>query len=157
MVARNRTRNGDTAGLSPVQERVIALLAGGAAITRAAEQAGVGRRTVHDWLQRDAEFVAALNEAKDEVRDRMRADRDVLVIEATATLRALMASGNPPAVRLRAATSVLSVFGRPSPPTVGPTDPEDVRAAWKAAEERRERERAESAMWSWIDSIPLER
>jgi len=85
---------------------LIEALASGASRRDAAARAGVGERTVRRRLQ-DPVFQARVEEARGQrlqgVYEALRAHGQ----EAAATLRELMGSANPPAVRLRAATVVV--------------------------------------------------
>jgi len=44
-------------------ERFLAVLSQGGSVTAAAEQAGIGRRTVYDWKAADADFAEAFEDA----------------------------------------------------------------------------------------------
>lgn len=59
--------------ITPRQAIVIGLLATGSTITMAAEQGGIARKTLYNWLEADA-FQAALAARRRELADRM-ADR----------------------------------------------------------------------------------
>jgi hypothetical protein len=49
--------------LSPVQQRVVAALAQGCTITAAAAKVQMHRSTIHEWLNTNPAFSAALAEA----------------------------------------------------------------------------------------------
>jgi hypothetical protein len=92
---------------SPVQAQVIAALAQGRTVTAAAQDAGLHRNTIYNWLHEPA-FQTAADEARREyiatLSDGMRA----LAALAVDTLRSLLEDPNtPPAVRLRTALAVL--------------------------------------------------
>ena len=44
-------------------ERFLSILSQGSSVTAAAEQSGIGRRTVYDWKANDPEFAAAFEDA----------------------------------------------------------------------------------------------
>jgi SEC-C motif/Homeodomain-like domain len=93
--------------LSPVQAQVIAALAQGRTVTATAQEAGLHRNTIYNWLH-DPAFQAAADEAQREyvatLSDGMR-DLAALAVE---TLRSLLEDPKtPPAVRLRTALAVL--------------------------------------------------
>jgi hypothetical protein len=102
---------------------------GGATIAAAAEAAGVSRPTVYAWIDHVPAFAAALNRARAEQHEAIRAELRGLMTSAVRTLRELVESpAIPPAVRLRAALAVLESVG--SEP-IGPTDPADVENGMK--------------------------
>jgi Helix-turn-helix domain/SEC-C motif len=93
--------------LSPVQAQVIAALAQGRTVTAAAQNAGVHRNTIYNWLN-EPTFQTAADEAQTEyvaiLSDGMR-DLAALALE---NLRSLLEDPKtPPAVRLRTALSIL--------------------------------------------------
>jgi hypothetical protein len=93
--------------LSPVQAQVIAALAQGRTVTTAAQDAGLHRNTIYNWLHEPA-FKTAVGEAQTEyvaiLSDGMR-DLAALALE---TLRNLLEDPKtPPAVRLKTALSIL--------------------------------------------------
>ena len=95
------------ANLSPVQAQVIAAFAQGRTVTAAAQEAGLHRNTIYNWLH-DPAFQTAADEAQREyiatLSDGMR-DLAALAVE---TLRSLLEDPKtPPAVRLRTALAVL--------------------------------------------------
>ena len=96
-----------SANLSPAQAQVIAALAQGRTVTAAAQDAGLHRNTIYNWLHEPA-FKTAADQAQREyvaiLGDGMR-DLAALAVE---TLRSLLDDPNtPPAVRLRTALAVL--------------------------------------------------
>src|SRR5262245_28291586 len=58
------------AGITPRQAIVVDLLATGSTITRAAEQGGIARKTLYNWLETEA-FQAALMARRKEMADRV--------------------------------------------------------------------------------------
>ena len=96
-----------TPTLSPAQAQVIAALAQGRTVTAAAQDAGLHRNTIYNWLH-EPEFKTAAVEAQSEyvaiLSDGMR-DLAALALE---TLRNLLEDPKtPPAVRLKTALSIL--------------------------------------------------
>jgi hypothetical protein len=106
------TTPSETGDLTPVQAQVVAALAAGTTVIRAAAAAGVHRTTIHNWLRSSKEFRDAVEQARGHY-DALIADRlNELSTVALDTLRQLLTSPEtPPAVRLRAA---LAVLGRPT-------------------------------------------
>ena len=58
------------AGITPRQAIVIDLLATGSTITKAAEQGGIARKTLYNWLETEA-FQAALTARRRELAERV--------------------------------------------------------------------------------------
>jgi len=52
------------AKLTATQEQALLLLASGETVTRTAEAAGVSRQTCSEWVNRDPDFIAALNSVR---------------------------------------------------------------------------------------------
>jgi phage terminase small subunit len=93
--------------LLPAQAQVVAALAQGRTVTSAAQEAGIHRNTIYNWLDEPA-FKTAVDEAQREyvaiLSDGMR-DLAALALE---TLRNLLEDPKtPPAVRLKTALAVL--------------------------------------------------
>jgi hypothetical protein len=73
-------------------------------------------------LATDPAFVAAVNRARTERRDRLRAEVFKLATEAVAAVRSILESeATPAAVRLRAALAVLACADANQPAPIGPT------------------------------------
>lgn len=94
--------------LKTKQHKAIAALLSAKDVQSAAQQAGVGERTLHRWLDEDPEFKAALREAEgraidDAVRRLVGATNSALSVVMVIMLDAK----NPASVRLRAAISIL--------------------------------------------------
>jgi hypothetical protein len=107
------------------QTSVIAALMRGATVTEATKQADVDRSTYYVWLKSDANFAAELDRAKREQAESMRAQLRGLADTAIATLREILTGKDvAPAVRLKAALSVLQGTGALEPETIGKTDPQ---------------------------------
>jgi hypothetical protein len=100
--------------LSPKQIEVIYALAAGQSLTSAAEAAGIHRSTIYDWRAQPA-FRSALQSARDARADSIREDTLEMAAHATNALRTLLTDPEtPPAVRLKAALSVLHSATTPS-------------------------------------------
>ena len=116
--------------LTPAQCRAVAALAGSATVAAASSAAGVSRPTVYAWAATVPAFSAEQNRARAEQHEAIRGELRDLATAAVRTLRELVESpATPPAVRLRAALAVLASVGSEA---VGPTDPADVEADYKA-------------------------
>jgi hypothetical protein len=103
--------NATLAEPTPGQLQAIAALIGGATVTVAAQAAGVSRTTVHRWLAGDSTFAAELALAKIEQAAALQAGIRGLGDLAVGAMRDLLTSPNvPPAVRLRAASTVLELL-----------------------------------------------
>jgi hypothetical protein len=133
---------------TPGQLRAIAALVRGATITAAAEAAGVSRHTVHRWLAGDSTFAAELALAKIEQATALQAVLRGLGDLAVGAMRDLLTSSNvPPAVRLRAASTVLELL-RALP---GPEDLyEDDLRPFTELERRKERA---ARVQAWCEAI----
>ena len=113
------------ANLSPAQAQVIAALAQGRTVTAAAQNAGVHRNTIYNWLNEPA-FKTAVEGAEAEyvaiLSDGMR-DLAALALD---TLRSLLEDPKtPPSVRLRTALAILQ---RPHFPNRGWHLPERIES-----------------------------
>jgi hypothetical protein len=96
-----------SANLTPAQAQVLAALAQGRTVTVAAQDAGLHRNTIYNWLN-EPEFKTAVDEAQREyvaiLSDGMR-DLAALALQ---TLRSLLEDPKtPPAVRLKTALAIL--------------------------------------------------
>jgi ATP-dependent helicase YprA (DUF1998 family) len=94
--------------LTPAQHRTVSALLSEPSVRKAAEIAGVKERTVYNWLKTPAfadEYRAARRAATSQAIARIQTYSG----HAAATLVMLMASGNPAAVRLAAASKVLDL------------------------------------------------
>lgn len=94
--------------LSPEQVQVVAALAQGSTVTRAAAAAGIHRTTVHHWFRTSPEFKAAVNQAKRLYAASVEDELLELSAVALKTLRTLLENPDThPAVRLRTALAIL--------------------------------------------------
>ena len=102
--------------LSPDQARVVAALAQGHTVTRAAAAVGVHRTTVHHWLRTSPDFKAAVASARRLYAACLADELTELSAAALKTLRTLLeAPETHPAVRLKAALAILERPRFPSP------------------------------------------
>jgi transposase-like protein len=106
----------ETAGLTPVQVQVVAALAEGRSVVRAAAASGIHRSTIHNWIRTSEDFRAAVEQARSHFRAIVADQLNELSGAALDTLRHLLASPDtPPALRLHAALAVLERPGYPEP------------------------------------------
>jgi hypothetical protein len=125
------TQNPSFDALPPLQARVAYALAAGASISAAAQQIGVHRATIHNWMK-DPAFNQAVGCARLEYAESLRDQLDELGALALDTIRQLLTDPNTPAsVRLRAAMSILE---RPQFPDRGWALP--AQAYYPAREQR---------------------
>jgi transposase-like protein len=115
----------ETAALTPVQVQVVAALAEGRSVVRAAAEAGIHRTTIHNWMRTSQEFRDAVEQASSHFNAIVADQLKELSAAALETLRQLLARPDtPPSVRLRAALAVLE---RPAYPAQEWQVPEPVR------------------------------
>jgi hypothetical protein len=114
------------------QQQALQVLLTGATDTAAAEAAGVSRETVCRWRHRDANFVAALNEARQDLSQDFHDGLRALLPDALAALRDGLAADNIN-TRVRVASTLFRTLRDIGEPT-GPTNPEAIRVAWQSAE-----------------------
>ena len=113
--------------LNAKQLQTAVLLSGGTTITLAAEQAGVTRVTLHQWLKNDDEFIAYLNSLKRDLVDSARAGLQASVALAIETINTIMTDSDNDVVRLNAAKEVLNRTGINHAHTIGSDDAERLR------------------------------
>jgi len=113
--------------LNAKQLQTAVLLSGGTTITLAAEQAGVTRVTLHQWLKNDDEFIAYLNSLKRDLVDSARAGLQSSVALAIETINTIMTDSDNDVVRLNAAKEVLNRAGINHAHTIGSDDAERLR------------------------------
>ena len=71
------------------QRAVLAALPGALTVTAAAKAAGVARRSVHRWADRDPAFAAALADAREEAADHLEAEARRRAVEGTRSYKFL--------------------------------------------------------------------
>ena len=113
--------------LNAKQLQTAVLLSGGTTITLAAEQAGVTRVTLHQWLKNDDEFIAYLNSLKRDLVDSARAGLQTSIALAIETINSIMTDSDNDVVRLNAAKEVLNRAGINHAHTIGSDDAERLR------------------------------
>jgi uncharacterized protein YecA (UPF0149 family) len=116
----------ENSALSSAQWNAIANLAAGRTIVSAAEQAGVSRATVHNWLKLPG-FQAALDQARQDFAAQIQAKLYEITALALDTIRhTLTDPAISPAVKLKAA---LAVIDRPLFPKPAAAEPEETPQA----------------------------
>ena len=118
--------------ITPRQQRALHALLTGATDTEAAETAHVTRETVCRWRHRDANFIAALSEARQDLAQDFHDGLRSLLPDALAALRDGLADDNVN-TRLRTSAALFRALRDVGEPA-GPTDPEAIRVAWHKAE-----------------------
>jgi hypothetical protein len=94
--------------LTPAQYKAVSALLSEPTVRKAAEVAGVKERTLYHWLKMPI-FVNEYRAARREATSHAIARLQQFSSNAAATLVNLMATGNPAAVRLAAASKVLDL------------------------------------------------
>ena len=116
----------ENSALTSAQGNAIAHLAAGRTIVSAAEQAGVSRATVHNWLKLPS-FQAALDQARQDFAAQFQAKLREITELALDTIRhTLTDPAISPAVKLKAA---LAVIDRPLFPKPAVAEPEETPQA----------------------------
>lgn len=105
-----------TKELTPKQSRAITVLLTAKDVQSAAQQAGVGERTLHRWLSEDQTFREALIEAENRVIDvtiyRLAGMTGLALDNLEEVLDCKFAPIAPAGVRVRAATVILDQLVR---------------------------------------------
>jgi transposase-like protein len=103
----------EVGNLKPIQVQVIAALAEGRSVTRAAAAVGIHRSTIHNWMRTSKEFRDAVNQARDHFFECVNDQLNELSAVALDTVRQLLTSPDtPPSLRLQAALAVLQRPGQ---------------------------------------------
>ena len=108
--------------LSAKQTKAALLLARGDTITTTAEQVGVNRMTIQQWLKKDDNFNAYLNSLKREFVDAGRSAMRASIVTAIDTINQLMLSSTNDVVRLNAAKEILDRAGLANDKPIGSDD-----------------------------------
>ena len=108
--------------LSAKQTQAALLLACGDTITTTAEQIGVNRMTIQQWLKKDDNFNAYLNSLKREFVDAGRSAMRASIVTAIDTINQLMLSSTNDVVRLNAAKEILDRAGLANDKPIGSDD-----------------------------------
>jgi hypothetical protein len=138
-------------GLSPAQTMAIELMLTGNTMIAAANAAGVTRKTLYNWLHRDAKFQAAYNawqaDAMTSGRSRILGMADYAVDTLEREVRT-----NP-----RVALAVVKALGMLDRPTPGSTDPEVIQEQMEIEEQRSSTARGEAMFYASIGSGKVKR
>jgi hypothetical protein len=113
--------------LNAKQLQAAVLLSSGATITATAEQTGITRTTLHQWLKNDDAFIAHLNSLKHDLMNAGRAGLQASVALAIETIKSIMSDSDNDIVRLNAAKEVLSRTGIIQAQPIGSDDPERLK------------------------------
>jgi hypothetical protein len=113
--------------LNAKQLQAAVLLSGGTTITLAAEQTGITRVTLHEWLKNDDNFIAHLNSLKHDLMDSASAGLQASVSLAIETINSIMIDSDNDIVRLNAAKEVLNRSGINNALTIGSDNPERLK------------------------------
>jgi hypothetical protein len=113
--------------LNAKQLQAAVLLSGGATVTLAAEQTGITRVTLHEWLRNDDNFIAHLNSLKHDLIDAGRAGLQASVALAIETINSIMTNSDNDLVRLNAAKEVLNRAGVNNTQAIGSDDAERLK------------------------------
>ena len=106
-----------TCGLTPVQDQVIAAIAGGATMKAAAEAAGIHRNTCLYWRRTSAAFRDALGHAQYDKAIFIREEAENQVAEAFAAIHTILTSPDASdGARLNAAKFIIEKASTPPPP-----------------------------------------
>ena len=109
--------------LSPHQLAALHAITTGKSVTEAAQSAGIGRRTIYNWLASDPNFRAAYNAWKKELMEFGRGRLLKMTETAIDAVRAALEKGDS-----RLAVLLLKNIGLLAPEQPGLTDPELVKA-----------------------------
>jgi hypothetical protein len=113
--------------LNAKQLQAAVLLSAGTTITLAAEQVGITRITLHQWLKNDDVFIGYLNGLKHDLMDSARAGLQASVALAIETINSIMSDSDNDVVRLNAAKEVLNRAGINNAQTIGSDDAERLK------------------------------
>ena len=114
--------------ITPRQQRALQALLTGATDTEAAEAANVTRETVNRWRHRDADFIAAMNQAREALADDFHDGLRALLPDALAALRDGLGAESI-SLRIRVAETLIRSL-RTLGDAGSPTNPEVIRLAW---------------------------
>jgi transposase-like protein len=100
--------------LTPLQHRIITLLASGSTITKAAETEGVHRNTIANWRRTDCAFARELEFATREQRLYWHEQATALAPQALEAIEACLTDPNTsPSLKFRAAALILKMATDP--------------------------------------------
>ncbi|MEW5983456.1 MAG: hypothetical protein AB1806_13970 [Acidobacteriota bacterium] len=92
-----------------VRERAIVAVLSERSLAEAAKRAGIGEKTLKEWLARDPEFQADLAEARRTAFEAGMGRVQALVSKSVETLDGLLDPSEPPGVRLGAARTLVEI------------------------------------------------
>ena len=99
--------NGGARKLSAKQEKAILALLSTRTVADAAEQSGVGVRTLERWLSEDEIFIESFRDVRTRVMEQAIARLQNAATEAVETLKRNLSPPAPPSAQIRAAIAVL--------------------------------------------------
>jgi hypothetical protein len=102
---------------SPAQFVALGALLSGKTATDAAAAAGIGRRTLYDWMQKNFQFQAALNRGRRELQQAISVRISQLTASAAECVADAVAKGN-----VKAALEVLKRTNALAPAKIGSED-----------------------------------
>ena len=108
--------------LNTKQLQAAVLLSSGATITATAEQTGITRVTLHNWLKSDDSFIAHINSLKQDLINAGRASLQASVALAIETINSLMTGSDNDIVKLNAAKEILNRAGINNALVIGSDD-----------------------------------
>jgi len=137
--------------LSPAQKMAIEVMLSGNTMIAAANAAGVTRKTLYNWLHRDAKFQAAYNawqaDAMTSARSRLLGMADYAVDTLEREVRR-----NP-----QIALAIVKSLGMLDRPTPGSTDPEEIEEQMETEGQRSATVRGEAMFYASIGSGSVKR
>jgi len=107
--------------LNDKQQRAIELLTAGRTVVETSELCGCSRRSVHRWLSADPQFLAALNQAREERRQTHVNALEALVADAIENVRQSIESGD-----VRTSLRLLERIGILDAAPIGETDVQEI-------------------------------
>ena len=104
--------------LKPIQMNVALSLSKGIPIVYVAENCGVSRVTIHNWLRNNPDFVNYLNEMQAENIKQAQARLQAIAHDAVEVLGDLMVDAESDLIKFNAAKEILTLVGfyRDAPP-----------------------------------------
>lgn len=107
--------------LSPTQIAALDALLSGKTATDAAIAAGIGRRTLYDWLRKDFHFQAALNAGRKDLRQAIAHRLEGLANDATECVGKAVRGGD-----VKAALEIVKRLDFFAPRSLGSDDPDEL-------------------------------
>ena len=116
------------------QEQALRVLVAGGTDAEAAKAAGAARETVCRWRHHNADFLAALAQARQDLSQDFHDGLRALLPDALAALRDGLAADSIN-TRVRVAATLFRTLRDVGEPA-GLTNPEEIRVAWQTAESK---------------------